>query len=606
MQFSSRPIIENTFLGYNDTLPPQNLLPGEFAAAVNVRVADNKIVKAMGTTAIAPQVVNEAANGLAELEIISSGTKFIVASFNGASSASWYSWAGSGSFSLISGSTGMTNNKPTYFETANNILYGFTGSECASWTGSVFAKNPATVPIGLYPAWFHNYLFVAHTTANPNRLYWSKLGDPTVFGGSLNTVVINNAGSNYVAGDILTITGGGGSGGTITVTEVSTGAITGLIVNTGGGGYATTTGAATTGGSGSGATVNITGINQDFIDINPGDGDAIMGLGVLNDELFVFKKNTIWSITGFSGATFAVTTAAAENTNNRIYGYGCIAPGSIVATGDDIYFMSFVGNVPHIRSLTKTTFATTVEGGIITANITGTMSQISLSAVATAQGIYDGRYIKWSFSTSNAQLPDTTIELDTYNIRKMKTRMIYPFVTRTGIHPQFYITSTISGTAVVYFIDWFNTSPYTQGYVYKFDPTVSTDNVLGNEIAIDVITRNFMPDPARKQHWKYVYLKYDTGEIATITVNGAVDNNALSLMGNISLNTTGAVGLDSFRLDNSVIGVLGGGNNTASTRVNLANMVGKMARFEFTSSGNTPIGIYDYETYMIPKGLRGD
>jgi hypothetical protein len=74
----------------------------------------------------------------------------------------------------------------------------------------------------------------------------------------ITSVVINNGGSNYRIGDVLTVTGGGGTNGKVYVeTITSTGVITSVSLMRCGGGYSTTTGAATTGGGGTLATVNI-------------------------------------------------------------------------------------------------------------------------------------------------------------------------------------------------------------------------------------------------------------------------------------------------------------------------------------------------------------
>lgn len=599
-------------MGYNDRLPPQFLAPGEFVRLINVRISDGKLQKVTGTSSVAPQIADKPAVGLAELENLASGNKWIVAALNGASNATWYSWAGSGSFATISGSNVFTNNVPQFFETALSVLYGFDGTNVGSWDGTTFTHNPGSIPKGKYPVWFHNYLFVANTTSFPNRLYWSGLGDPTNFAGGITTVTIGSGGSGYSVGDVVTVnaqSSGSGQGGTFVVATVSTGSVTGVTLLTAGSGYAVANGYATTNNTslspGAGLTLNVTVVDtstlSNFIDINPGDGDAITGLGVLNDQLFVFKKNTIWSISGFSGATFTVTTANSQNTNNRIQGYGCISAESIVSTGDDIYFLSFVGDVPHIRSLVKTQYATTIEGGIITYDISGTMKSLSMSNLSTVQGLYDGRYIKWGLPGGGASLPNFIIELDTYGIVKMKGRTIHPFTQRWGTHPHFMILSTISGNANVYFIDWLSNAFYNQGIVYKFDSSIYTDLNNQNQIAVDVITRAYMPDPARKQKWKYLYVKYDTGEISTFDVNGTIDQGNAVNQAEIDLNTGDGNRLDAFVLDASTLGT---GSSVASTRVNLAQMVGKMAQFNYFESSNAPFGIYDWEIYHIPKGLR--
>ncbi len=73
-----------------------------------------------------------------------------------------------------------------------------------------------------------------------------------------------SAGSGYQVGDLITVTGGGGSGGILQVQTVSnTGAVTGkLAVSQSGNGYSTTSTAATIGGSGRGSQVAIAASSQ--------------------------------------------------------------------------------------------------------------------------------------------------------------------------------------------------------------------------------------------------------------------------------------------------------------------------------------------------------
>lgn len=76
--------------------------------------------------------------------------------------------------------------------------------------------------------------------------------------GAITSVVINNGGSGYRLGDVLAITGGGGTNGKAYVEAISpTGVITSVSLMRCGATYSVTTGAATTGGTGTLATVNI-------------------------------------------------------------------------------------------------------------------------------------------------------------------------------------------------------------------------------------------------------------------------------------------------------------------------------------------------------------
>ncbi len=78
--------------------------------------------------------------------------------------------------------------------------------------------------------------------------------------GLFTVVPGSSAGTGYVVGDVLTVVQSGASGGTVTVTSVSGGAVTEFAAQATsfGTGYGVASGLATTGGTGSGATVNVT------------------------------------------------------------------------------------------------------------------------------------------------------------------------------------------------------------------------------------------------------------------------------------------------------------------------------------------------------------
>lgn len=76
--------------------------------------------------------------------------------------------------------------------------------------------------------------------------------------GTLATAVIHSgsAGSGYIVGDILAVSGG--TGGTVKVATVSSGAILTLVVSNPGSGYSNGSNISVSGGSGTGATIDIT------------------------------------------------------------------------------------------------------------------------------------------------------------------------------------------------------------------------------------------------------------------------------------------------------------------------------------------------------------
>lgn len=102
----------------------------------------------------------------------------------------------------------------------------------------------------------------AYFGVSPTPTYvWIGRQDAT----ALQTLAVASGGTGgYVVGDVLTVTQGGGSLGTVTVTTVNAGAVTGVAVVPGaqGTGYAVANGLSTTGGHGTGCTVNITAIGE--------------------------------------------------------------------------------------------------------------------------------------------------------------------------------------------------------------------------------------------------------------------------------------------------------------------------------------------------------
>lgn len=105
--------------------------------------------------------------------------------------------------------------------------------------------------------------------------------------GRVLTITGNATGSGYVVGDVLTISGGGGSGATIYVASINgSGGVTGGTLIANGDDYAVTTGAATTGGTGSGATFNITAVSDDF-EYDSTNGCFGFGVGSITTTRFI-------------------------------------------------------------------------------------------------------------------------------------------------------------------------------------------------------------------------------------------------------------------------------------------------------------------------------
>lgn len=182
MQTFQKPINEDFFIGMCDRFPGNELPKGLFQYVQNARLDNNSIEKRPGTSSITTSLGAFSILGLSAFEP-AGGTKYQIACRDGTSNSQLYSSTG-GNFSSI-GSANLTAGLQMNFVQASNYLFGFNGMDEVDVDSSLtVTKNRATIPLGKFGYWFHNYLFVAGVAAFPNRLYFSNLGVPITFTGS--------------------------------------------------------------------------------------------------------------------------------------------------------------------------------------------------------------------------------------------------------------------------------------------------------------------------------------------------------------------------------------------------------------------------------------
>lgn len=484
-----------------------------------------------------------------------------------------------------------------------------TWTTTAGWTGTYaagFAHTTGTTTVTnttLVPAIGASYVISFTVTGRSAGSFTLQFGGVT----SPSFTATGSWTTMTVSANTFVMTPTTDFNGTVVVTISSNntyGPVTGITVLKPGSGYSVANGIATVGGSGSGLTIDIDSVDtttvSNYVDVNAGDSDKITGLSMIQDELLVFKRNTIWSVAGWAADSFSSTSLTSSNLNARIFGYGAVNNNSIVSVGNDVYYLSMLGNVPVIRSLKKTINAVTLAGGVISDAISGTMDDITLSALDKVVSVYDGRYIYWAIPTASSITNNKIIALDTWKISSKKG--IYPFTTLVGKNASYFTNSTISGgNSTVFFTDAAST-----GKVFKFDTSVYSDNETG--ISIDVISRGYMGHPSRKTHWKYLYIKHDQGVDSTLHIKSKFDSatdfteqygrdgNPIDLNGNSpGLGPTGA-----FTLGVSVLG----GATIGYNRINFAQQVGRIFQLEFAESSANPVTIYEYTLMGNVKGLR--
>lgn len=252
--------------------------------------------------------------------------------------------------------------------------------------------------------------------------------------------------------------------------------------------------------------------------VNPSDGDEIYSIETLGDELMLFKKNRVWSLTGFGTDAFTVS-----DINERITGYGTRATRGTVNIGSDIIYVSDIGGVPEFRSLQRSRYGTIVSGGSISDDISGTMATLNKEQITKISGVFDGDNIYYSVPESGSAVNTFVL---VYNLANKG------WVKWTGLHAALFTVFDFSNKTEVYFGESRNDS-----LVHKLDNSKS-DN--GEAIEFDVRTRRYGADrPEIQKKWKYLYMTTDSSGDHDLTVNHSTDGFGFHLLDTVNLKTIG-------------------------------------------------------------------
>lgn len=197
--------------------------------------------------------------------------------------------------------------------------------------------------------------------------------------GIVTTLTLASGGTGYVAGDVLTITGGTSSA-TIKVITVSSGVIATFRILSGGSGYAVASAVTTSGGTGTGATFNITGLSGTIMDVDTSNTRVGFGGNVApTSTLDVLGKVTTVSFkmtdvpSGMASSYSGYVLAAADSTGNVQW----LPTTNANLTGP----ITSVGNATSIASQTGTgtKFVVDTSPTLVTPNL-GTPSAAVLTS----------------------------------------------------------------------------------------------------------------------------------------------------------------------------------------------------------------------------------
>lgn len=252
-----------------------------------------------------------------------------------------------GAWNTVSGAT-FTAAQETNFSQARSKVYIWNGTDGgASWDGTTLTR-PGTMPKGKFGIFYQDKHIVSGVAGQPNRVYISQNDDASAFTRAAGS--LNNS------------------------TEVP------------------------------GATV-FTGTTANFIDVRKDDGDFITAIGLFQDVLIVFKKNSIFQL-DFDASGAPIVTPIT-------YATGCLSQKSVVGVENDLLFLSSegvrrIGNDPGYLS----TSGSTIRTHILSIRVNPTILSINRQYAVKASAVFVNNEYVLSFPTGTNTSPDTTLVYD--------------------------------------------------------------------------------------------------------------------------------------------------------------------------------------------------
>jgi hypothetical protein len=257
----------------------------------------------------------------------------------------------------------------------------------------------------------YDYGITNNVTVQRNGTLPFNISTGTRVTGAITAVAINAAGSGYRIGDVLTVSGGGGTNGKVYVETISsTGQILSVSLMRCGTGYAVTTGAATTGGTGTLATVNITAIGTVCLVTTSIAHPFKIGDSVTIKGCTEAAYNTTYTIIGVDGVTasnpltfdIAITATAnmvatsSQSTSLVVDAAANWDVNELVGKTIGVAAFGTAGAYQFRRIASNTATTITVTNALGTAAVTG----ISRYIITEAEAI--GRDVQFPIATQNA------------------------------------------------------------------------------------------------------------------------------------------------------------------------------------------------------------
>jgi hypothetical protein len=315
-----------------------------------------------------------------------------------------------------------------------------------------------------------------------------------------------------------------------------------------------------------------------LLPVNKGDNEPIITCQVLGNELFIIKNSRVWALTGFGTTDFTLDDLGA-----RVTSVGCPAPRGAVSSGNDVYYISYRGSTPHVRSIKRTTQGAVVDGGILSDAITGTMNRINVNQIHKVVAEFDGRRLWFAVPMDSATECNEILVMDVIN--NAWTRI-------TGVYVADMHISTISGAVKLYIGD-----SRANGKSHLLNSGKSND---GDPIDFQVLSPFYNPQPGYQSRYKYMYLTADTDQDVTLTVEYSVDGFTFNPLATLDLTGLGfAFGFGMFGTHKF------GATTTVKHRMDWAGGTAYYMQYLFANNAaNEDVTLREWEIFYQNRGLR--
>lgn len=166
-----------------------------------------------------------------------------------------------------------------------------------------------------------------------------------------------------------------------------------------------------------------------YFDVGKSDGQAITGIAPLGEFLVIFKRKSIYILSG-SNPDAWILSASVNNLSQIANGIGCVSAKSIVQVGNDLWFMSDDG----VRSIRRNEQGSIPLMGLVSGNINATIEDINWTYAHRIAGAYIDNKVYMAIPTGTSTTNDIVMVANT-KIQLDKPTNPHPWFKYTGWEP---------------------------------------------------------------------------------------------------------------------------------------------------------------------------